>query len=59
MIQRRKKGRWLKKIFVQREPEPPPVNTYPLFLKTFLRDASHIDPEFSEKEAPRYRQNVA
>lgn len=38
------------------EPEPPPVNAYQLFLKTFMTDASHIDPEYREKEAPRYWQ---
>jgi len=31
-------------------------NAYQLFLKTFMTDASHIDPEYREKEAPRYWQ---
>lgn len=31
-------------------------NAYQLFLKTFMTDASHIDPEYRESEAPRYWQ---
>jgi hypothetical protein len=31
-------------------------NAYKLFLKTFMADASHIDPEYRQKEAPRYWQ---
>jgi hypothetical protein len=31
-------------------------NAYQLFLKTFMTDASHIDSENREREAPRYWQ---
>ncbi|XP_069678107.1 nucleolar transcription factor 1-A-like isoform X2 [Periplaneta americana] len=44
------------KTLYKGEPEPPPVNAYQLFLKTFMTDASHIDPKNREKEAPRYWQ---
>ncbi|KAJ9586872.1 hypothetical protein L9F63_019554, partial [Diploptera punctata] len=44
------------KTLYKGEPEPPPVNAYQLYLKSFLTEATHIDPEFREKEAPRYWQ---